>query len=367
MILSDIINHTKSVLPLFTDLFTDNVSITSVSKSGDDVTVSAVAHGLSLAEDFVASGIRTVVVITAITSADGIATATCATNHDLTVGYTKNVDVTSAEAAFNGTFALLDAPSSKIFTYRITATPAGDSTGTLKTFHNLGFNGVRTVSEVIDADSFKYVFEDDNVVAGGGTAMLVMKDPRISGAAEFDRIVDGYTKQTTNGIWGLFVLDSSTTSSDRSIDNDSKNERQFGEDFKLRIIQDISFYVFIPTDAQISARQAIDRAQNLVKPIYKALAGYIPTTVFTTAQETIMMPSSHDLQLYNGAFVAYNYSFQSTEFMLYNGDSADPLEFMANTGDALPNMLTKGFTLFESKSINDKLEIVKDDTFEVQN
>jgi len=58
MFLSDLIAQARSVLPLFTDKFTTNVSATTISKTGDDVTVASVAHGLSVSDKFLEDGTR---------------------------------------------------------------------------------------------------------------------------------------------------------------------------------------------------------------------------------------------------------------------------------------------------------------------
>ncbi len=366
MFLYDLINHTCSTLPLFTDKFTDNTDISAVSKSGDTVTVTATAHGLSVDDVVIISGVKTTVSITDITTTDGIATATCATEHDVVVGYPKYVEIDSATSEYNGTFEVLTAPTLTTFTFKVTGTP-GSGTGTLKTFHNLGFNGVQTVASVTDANTFTYTLENDAISTGNGDNMLVMGSPRISGGAELDRVVDSYTRQNTDELWGFFVLEEADTSNDRTINNDSKNERQLFEDFKLRIIQNASFYVFIPTHDEISGRLAMDNAQELLKPIYKTLAGFVPENPFITEQQTVLMPSNHQLASYNGSFLVYRYQFQSTEFVLRNGESQDKTEFMANTGDILPNFNTSAFKRFDWMVNNEEAETVKDDEFIVQN
>ena len=366
MFLSDLVNQTKSFLPLFTELFTDNVSINSISKSGDDVTVSATAHGLILGQEMVISGVKTEIVITTISTTGGIATASCATDHDLTLGFTLTAEIISAESAYNGRFNLLAAPDSKTFTFKVSGTPP-DSSGTLRNFHNLGFNGAQIVTEVVNVDTFKYVLENDSLLAGNGDNMLVMKEPRIARAADLERADDSYTKKKTNELWGFFVLEPSPTSNDRTINNDSNNERQPTDEFKLRIIDNATLYVFIPTQKDLTGGIAMDQAQALLRPIYKTLAGYIPQKVFSPPQQTLLMPDGHEVTGYNAAFFIYEYRFQTTTFMSAQGCADDPAEFMANSGDTFPSVNTSGFKLFNWKAKNDKLEIVKDDNYEVQN
>jgi len=367
MFLSDLVNQTKSYLPLFTELFTTNVSITSISKSGDDVTVTAPSHGLVVGKQIVISGVKTEVVIDTIMFVQQIATATCATPHDLTVDFDKTVEIDSPESVFSGRFNLLSAPDQLTFTFSFTGTPAGPSTGTSKTFHNLGFNGPQEVSEVVDTDNFKYVLENDSLLVGSGSNMLVMKDSRITGIVNLDRADASYTKYGNNELWGFFVLEPTDTSNDRNVDNDSNNERQEGDDFKLRMIDNVVFYVFVPTSDQVGAVAAMDLTQILLRPIYKTLAAYLPEKVFSTKQQTLLMPDGHELTGYQAAFLIYAYRFQTTSFMEREGESDDPEEFMSNSGDTFPNSITIGLKNFNWKAENVKLNLVKDDNYEIQN
>ncbi len=364
MFLRDLIAQARSVLPLFDSTFTDNSPITSVTKSGDDVTVTSVAHGLSVSDQVLISGVKTEVTITDITTVDGIATVTTATDHDLTFGFTLTAQIISPEPLYDGVFTILSVPNHTTFNFAVTGTPA-PSTGTLLTFHNIGFNGVQTVSAVVDTDNFEYILENDNLTNGAGPNMLLMKAPRISGAGTILRAINSYTKLQSPKIWGIFVFQGMTTSDDETIKNDSKNERTQFEDFKLRLINDFTFYVFIPTKDEMSGRSAIDTAQALAKPIYKTLAGYIVENGFTTNQQTIVMPSGHGIEEYEAPFLIYGFDFQVTEFLLNKGCVSDSNEFMDNTGDILPDMNTVSFRRFNSNFENEFQENIKDDEFDI--
>ena len=165
MKLENIIRHTMSVLPLFNDQFTTNTPIISITTSGNDVTVNATNHGLEVGNQVLIANVKTDVVIDNITASNGIAIASCAVDHDLTLGYTKYVEITSPEAAYSGSFAILDVPSRTTFSFKVEGDPA-DNTGVLHTFENIGFNGVQDVTEVIDADNYKYNLQNDRLTTG---------------------------------------------------------------------------------------------------------------------------------------------------------------------------------------------------------
>ena len=365
MLLKDLIIHTRSILPLFDNRFTTNTDIINISKSGDTVSVNANDHELSVGDQIIISGVKTNITITNITTSNGLATVTCSADHDLTFGYTLYAEITSAEPSYDGRFKILSVPTPLTFTFAVSGSPS-DNTGILKTFHNLGFNGVHIVSNIVDTDNFEYELQNDNLAIGSGDSMLVMSAPRISGAAILERAIDTYTKYNANQLYGFFVFDNMVTSDDQTVNNDSKNERTQFEDYKLRLINNVIFYVFIPTHNQTSARKAIDTAQELAKPIYKTLAGLITPNEFKTDQQTMLMPSSHSVAGYTTSYLIYQYDFQNTEFLLSQGESDNQDDFMANTGDTLANLNTRALRSFNKWNLkNDFAEIVKSDLINI--
>jgi len=445
MLLKDIIDHTQSVLPLFTDKFTTNISITSVSKSGNDVSVAATAHGLSVSDQVLISNVRTDIVltdirnfisITTLTLSGTTATATSAghtletmdiittsgsdqgeyngrfsikkisddqfsyqiagapvtpatgaiigtlnniaiakstVDHDITPGYITKVTITSAEAAFNGTFDLVNTPTpvQTTFRFKITATPAAPSTGTLHTFHNLGFNGVQTVTSIIDANNFEFQITDSRLTTGSGGGMLLMKKPRISGAADLDTLIESYTKIDANGnplnpLFGFFIFNGIDVSKDRNLDNDATIEIQTADDYKIRLINNFSFIVFVPTKNEISGREAVDLCQELSKPIYKTLVGFLPPNEFVSPQSVVVAPISQNILDYNRAYLVYEYAFQVTEFISSSANPGNVNEFLGNTGDVLASFDTRAFRKFNSQIVNEFDTIIKNDEYYIQ-
>jgi hypothetical protein len=442
MLLSDLISHTRSILPLFSSNFTSNTEIGSVNKSGDTVTIVAPNHNLADGDQVILSGIKTDIALSSITTSIAIAsltfsnglvtvtttddhrlvdrdnvaidgadqseyngtfpisatadktftykiagspdspatgTITCNVNdkafctstvdHDLTEGFLSQVQIISDESQYNGTKDLLNVFSSTLFSIKITGT-SGDSTGTLRTFHNAGFNGVVTVDSVADSDTFTFTLQDDRLSSGSGDDMLVMASPRISGAATLDRAIAAYTKMDANELWGFFVFQGMDVSDDRTTNNDSKAERLPQEDFKLRLVNDFTFYVFVPTKDEISGRSAIDLCQQLAAPIYKTLAGFAPSSQFRTKQETVVVPSSHNFEEYSTpelgpSVLIYGYDFQTTEFLLREGSSENIDDFMANTGDVLPNLSTRAFRNMNWQLDNEFDNVVKNDDYHI--
>jgi hypothetical protein len=76
MLLSDLISHTRSILPLFSSNFTSNTEIGSVNKSGDTVTIVAPNHNLADGDQVILSGIKTDIALSSITTSIAIASLT---------------------------------------------------------------------------------------------------------------------------------------------------------------------------------------------------------------------------------------------------------------------------------------------------
>lgn len=442
MLLSDLITHTQSVLPLFTDKFTTNKTITTISKSGDDVTVTVAGHGLSVNDKVIISNVKTDVALSSITNdltvssitrsgnvatvttsgnhylnnndqvimagadqtdyngtfkvtvktattftylvdsgattpatgtitakVNNIATATASSDHDLTEKYSKKVALTSTESSYNGTFEISDIIDKTIFRFKMTGT-ATASTGTLSTFHSQGFNGVQTVTEVVDTNNFKYVLDNDGISAGSGSTMKMMTRPRITGAATLQRAIDSYTKKNESELWAFWTFDQGTDAdNNRNVNNDSINERIKGSDMKTRMINNPTLYLFIPTHkTDLSGRAAIDEARQLSVPLYKTLVDYVPEQVYVSEIQTVLMPTGHEPVDFDEipAYLVYRFRFQATEFLSNASSEQDPTEFMSGTGDGVGVLNNRAFRLFNFKIDNSQNVIIKNDEFDIK-
>ena len=140
MLLEDIINHTKSILPLFTDEFTSNVSISSITKAASVVTVNTSSnHGLSVGDKALVAGVKTnismttittdIPTISSVTSSKTIATVTTATNHYLKIG--DKVQMSGADQTEYNLLGSVLAVTDLTFSYRVYVTPVTPATGTI--------------------------------------------------------------------------------------------------------------------------------------------------------------------------------------------------------------------------------------------
>ena len=100
---ADIVTRLRSNLPKFTDRFTEEVGIDSITPAGTTATVTTdAAHGLSVGNAVIILGANASISISSITRSGTVATATTSQDHDLTEVYHETVVLSGAtEAEFN--------------------------------------------------------------------------------------------------------------------------------------------------------------------------------------------------------------------------------------------------------------------------
>tara|TARA_B100000497_G_C7687141_1_gene416694 strand:- start:397 stop:1503 length:1107 start_codon:yes stop_codon:yes gene_type:complete len=367
MNLSELVNHVQTILPLYTSTLSVSKPITVLSKSGNDVTASCIQHGLNVGQDVFLSGIKTDIAITDITTVNGISTATCATDHDLSYPYINKVKISSPESAYSGDKNITSVPSATTFTFNSTGDPA-QSTGTLHTFHSIGFNGWHKVSYIVDANRFQVVLNNDRLVAGSGQDMKLVTSLTISACATIERAIKLYTDKQMTSPFLFIIPDGSDASASRNTQSDANSETTSTDQFYLKLVNNFSIYLIIPTVNDITGTQGIDQAFDLLPALYKTIAGYRPSTFFANSSNTLMVPLGHGVTSYNDAYVVYSYTFETTETILSTqtaGYSQDTDAFMYNSGDTYTNADTVAFRSFDSTFKNNALQNAKQNNFDL--
>jgi len=368
MLTSDLISQFKMFLPLFTDFFTTNIPITSASILGTTVTIdTATPHGLETGEFVTLSGIKNSLSISSLTSSDLIATATTSVNNDLTKDFIPNIEISGAtEPEYNGTKPLLDVLNRTTFTYQLNATTTTPATGTpvLLETHNLSFNGSFAVT-VTSTTQFEVTNNSPGLGTPVGTNMQAKTGIRVSGLNDIERGIDVYTKKKFEELWGFVVLNDAVINKDRDMNSDAEVERTPRNEYRMKFINNFSFYVFVPTAMEINGRQGRDLCEQLARPVFRSIAGYQPQSIFVSKQSTIVTPINHGFFLYNTAYYIHRYQFQYTEYMV-NDAAACPTnpngvdEFFPTGGDTRPIIDTVAFRDVNYKIDNPFDEIVQD-------
>lgn len=322
---SDIIQQLLSVLPSQTALFSDEVSISTLSKVGTTVTaVTSTAHGLTTGDYVYINGAQRLTAISSITRVGTVATAITATDHDLTEDWFTTVDITgAAESDYNGTKALLNVTSRTKFNFTVTGSPTTPATGTiyLKEPWRRGFNGWYQVT-VTNSTTFTYTSLDTFTATATGT-MVIRKLPRISGALNLERAVDSYTKFGQNKLWAFVVLGPVKASKDRFSLGDSIASHMTGSAFRQSLINEVEVYVFTPTKTTLSGRVERDIISDVARYLYKSLVGITYPTYLVDEPSTTLNFLEHKFLSWNNSFYVHQFRFEGTEELTKN-DVVEP-------------------------------------------
>lgn len=356
----DILKQIQLRLPRVTNLFSDTLSITSLTYSGGVVTATTSApHGLSIGHVVTITGAKTPINITNLTYLDGVATATTATRHDLTEGfqngigtYNPLVEVDGAtEAEYNGANPLLSVPNRTSFTYSVTGTPSSPATGTPKLLESFstGYNGAQTVASTPDSTTFTYnITEAPNSPASG--TILVHKSVRASRSINIERTLEAYTKKDTGELWLFVVLGDATSSKNRNIESDAVDTQGAGTEFRQRIILPFSIYVFFPTSGQIAGAEARDQIEDIRPFIFKSVLGLKLNENLSSETTYKIIYEGDSFAAYDGAIYVHQFDF-STITDIVDEDTVDP-DFSVAFRDIGLNFLDEFGTVELTANVN---------------
>jgi len=312
---SEIVQQLAAVLPKHSDVFTTNINITSLTQSGGTATaVTDVAHGLAAGKQVNITDAQTPITISTLTRSGVVGTMVTATAHDLTEGFSTTAEIADAtEAEFNGTFAVLTVPNRNTVTFTMADSGATTATGSPKLLNGANYlnqyNGLREVATVPSTTSF--TFTVPATLASPAMGEPVAKSlPRISATVSEDLIVDAYTKQVQEDIWGFVVLGDVTASKSRYINSDAVDNLQRGDNFRQQLIQPVTIYVVIPTSAENVARAARDQCEDLLQPLTKSLVFKAFNTGLNVATRGPLNFVGHGFAAYHRAWYMHAFEFQ---------------------------------------------------------
>lgn len=323
-----IIRQLYQRVPALTDLFSDTVDVTSITKTGSTVTVTtSTTHNLTTGNVVSITGTKTPTLITSLTQTNQIATAITNQDHDLTEGFFDTVEISGAtQAGYNGTFKLLRVPNRTTFTYQLTSNPTSPATSTgdilLLTAGVGSYNGRFQVT-VTSPTSFTYPLAI-NLYSPAQGNIKIKKNLRISGAATIERAMEAYTKQNTNKLWAFVILDDTAVNKDRTIRTDAITTRTVADSFRMRLLKNFSVYVICPSTDTIAARNERDLMEEVEVILYKSLLGLKIPNLYTETTWSLVTPIGNGTFAYTPAIYVHRYSFQTSIDLLIEDTAYDP-------------------------------------------
>ena len=276
MIAADIVNQLMIRLPQFTDKFTNDISIASITRSGTLMTVLCNSeHGLEVGDAFIITGTDTPITISSLTRAGVIGTLITAENHDLTNPVAPTIRITCAtESEFNDTFTLINVDNRKTIRFTMEDSGATVATGSplLRDAESYlrDYNSIYQVESVLNDASFTFIHSVSGLPNPMGT-IIARTSPRISASIDIDRAIDAYTKHEVDEYWSFVVLGDVNASQSRQIESDAIDNQQRNVNYRQQIIEPFTVYVFIPVKNEIAAADARDEASILFRSITRSL------------------------------------------------------------------------------------------------
>jgi hypothetical protein len=339
-------------LPRQNNFFNEEVTVSSLTRSGSTVTVTTASnHNLQTGQFINITGAKKVTPITNLSQSNGVATATTSVDHDLTEGFFDTVEIQGAnESDYNGSKKLLEVPNRFTFTYEIDENAPGAATGTDILLTNSAVYDYNDRYQITVTSATEFTFQITGTPYTPGIGNIkVQKNVRISGAVSIERAIDAYTKQAPNNLWAFVVLDDTTTVKDRSVLNDTVAMRDSANDFRMRLMKNFSIYIIVPSTNSIAGRAERDLMEDLEVDIYKSIIGQRLSSGFSEPIWSLVVPIGHGFFDYVGAYYVHRYQFQTTVDILDEDTSIDPptrafrdveIDFFDNENELLAELNT---------------------------
>jgi hypothetical protein len=327
---ADVVRQLMFRLPFYTDKFTDTITVDEITSTGTTATVKTIVpHTLNTGDYAHISGALVPRPITIMTQIDGIAEAETATNHDLTFGYSRDVNIEiigTNESEYNGAHKLLEVPNRKNFKFEVDSGAVSPATGSPLLLENLKrftYNGWHKITKVNDTE-FTFPLEITLGSPAYGNIKMQIK-PRIAGALDLERARESYTRQPPDKLWAYVVLENIIANKDRNEDTDATKTNMAMTQYRQLIIQPFYVYVFVPVTHHKSASFARDEADDLLIALNKSLLRFKFTQpTFELAYSSAIFSGS-DFGLDENSYYTHAFIYETSGYLTYQDTIDDDI------------------------------------------
>lgn len=334
MIAEDIVKQLAATLPKVTGLFSDALDISSMSNTGSTVTVvTNTPHKLKTNQGVVVTGTAQRYSLVALTQLLGVASAETTIDNDLTSGDPARPNITISGAnqtEYNDNHVLIGVANRRNFSFQVDPNAVSPATGALFLEDNFrsAFNGLAVVT-VVNTTTFTYISNttgptpEDNSVNGDSVA--IRTNARVARVVDVDRAIASYTSQDSGNAWAFVSLGDQVISRDRSIFTDAAQTLSKMDKVRVREIQPVEIYVFLPSTDEISGAAAKDLASGEIKKaILKAIFRFKAPSQLADPVWSLLTPVENGTFLYNNAYYIHRFLFeQMTDLVLLDGVELD--------------------------------------------
>lgn len=313
MLAQDVIRHLIALLPNYTDLLSDILTVDSIGVAGSTITIEFDAdHGL-ITGDQISIHCSTIenVISSYVASGANLTTLSTTDDHDLTFNYEPTVNLRDEDTSSIAEYTLTAVPNRK--TFEVSATLTATSYTLLEDREINPLNSLHSVT-VINSTTIEITqanVSDDISV----DLICVAKSIRISGATNIERITESYkTQMKVNDTflpWAFVVLNDVVIGKSRRVERDALQNQGNLNDWNLEQMQNFSIFVFIPSDDKITGRDARDQAEILRAALYSSLLGaQFPTGMSQATPISSVVPTDDGIVGYDRSFYIHQYRFQ---------------------------------------------------------
>ncbi len=331
---ADIVNQLRSLLPVYTSDFTDELSISSLTRSGSTVTaVTNKVHNLSDNDNVTIAGAKESITITSLTRSGNTVTATCATNHKLPPPEKLQtplfIEIANASPSdYNGKFKLTATPSYKIFQFKITTTPASPAgnSGNLLLADFSFYNGIKQVT-IIDNVTFTYELLNANLQSPAAGTIKLHKNIRIDWAADFEIVFQDYTPNEARVAqnWIYVVVNPRETFKKDTTTTDITSVQIANSEFRYETTQTFSIYTFVPSADSRLGGIASDKAREYLKPLLKTIGNYLLPSNLSECKFNPVTFQGDEPETFTGATYVHRFDFV-VRGEIRNEDVIDPFQ-----------------------------------------
>lgn len=324
---SDILLHLQTYIPRLSDRFSDNATVSAEIVAGTPqvLKVTDTTHGLSAGSQVVLIDGKIDNPITAVAdNGDGTLRFTTQDNHDLTLDYTPEVELSGfTNSFFNTTHDLVDVPSRTLFEIESATVPTLTGSEVLREDWEIGINGLFTIDRVVDVDTYEIDLTDKPEF----TPQTVPELSRASGmrmgvSVDAERAKSIYTPQSDlNSLWLYVIMGDATASKDRRLKSDANQQNTSGQKNRILMINTFTILVLYPTKNELAAADAVELSWNEIYTLMLAAGAGISFDDFGNTNYLTSL-IDHGTSVYDNATYSHAYTFE------YNYEVTQEQEFL---------------------------------------
>jgi hypothetical protein len=329
--LLDVVNQLRLILPKYTDRFSGTLNVSSITASGETVTVVTTgAHGLVTGQLVTVNDVTTQTPIDGYSKDGLVFTFTTGADHDLTYGWSDHTTVSLTgftDVAWNSNFTLVDVPNRRSFKVQSTnSDPVLNGSEKLLEIRIDGPNGAYSIT-VINTTTFTLTAA--GVADGSYTGGKLSPSARVAGTVDIERAIEQYTEQGVTDLWGFVAMHDGEVSKDRSTNSDAVATPTTGTAMRLRLIDGFTFFIVVNTSEDIAAQTAVDICRHeLLTPILKSVYGARFTTGLSGLTDFRTILTGHAFVSYNQAVYVHAYTFEMS-MDITESDAVEPADTRA--------------------------------------